>query len=71
MEGVYILLGDCITPDLLSLARDLLSTFYKDHQILYGDNNCSLNVHNVGLTLQRMCNLGDLYGHGLAFLLRI
>lgn len=51
VEGVYILLGDCITPDLLSLARDLLSTFYKDHQILYGDNNCSLNVHNVGAHL--------------------
>jgi len=47
-EGVYILLGDNITPDLLVLARELLSTFYKDHQVLYGDGNCSLNVHNVG-----------------------
>jgi len=51
VEGVYILLGDNITPDLLDLARDLLSTFYKDHQLLYGDGNCSLNVHNVGAHL--------------------
>ena len=51
VEGVYILLGDNITSDLLALARDLLSTFYKDHQLLYGDGNCSLNVHNVGAHL--------------------
>ena len=51
VEGVYILLGDNITPDLLALARDLLSRFYKDHQLLYGDSNCSLNVHNVGAHL--------------------
>ena len=51
VEGVYILLGDNITPDLLDLARDLLSTFYRDHQLLYGDGNCSLNVHNVGAHL--------------------
>lgn len=51
VEGVYILLGDNITPDLLAKARDLLSRFYRDHQVLYGDSNCSLNVHNVGAHL--------------------
>ena len=51
VEGVYILLGDNITPESLVLARDLLFRFYKDHQILYGDSNCSLNVHNVGAHL--------------------
>lgn len=51
MEGVYILLGDNITPELLAMARDLLLGFYKDHQVLYGDSNCSLNVHNVGAHL--------------------
>ena len=51
VEGVYILLGDNITPGSIDLARDLLSTFYKDHQLLYGDANCSLNVHNVGAHL--------------------
>lgn len=51
VEGVYILLGDNITPELLAMARDLLFRFYKDHQVLYGDSNCSLNVHNVGAHL--------------------
>ena len=51
VEGVYILLGDNITPELLAVARDLLFRFYKDHQVLYGDSNCSLNVHNVGAHL--------------------
>lgn len=51
VEGVYILLGDNITPDLLALARDTLSNFYKNHQALYGGSNCSLNVHNVGAHL--------------------
>lgn len=51
VEGVYILLGDNITPDLLALARDVLFNFYKNHQVLYGDSNCSLNVHNVGVHL--------------------
>ncbi len=51
VEGVYILLGDNITPDLLNLARDVLFNFYKNHQVLYGDSNCSLNVHNVGAHL--------------------
>lgn len=51
VEGVYIVLGDNITPGSIDLARDLLSTFYKDHQLLYGDGNCSLNVHNVGAHL--------------------
>ena len=51
VEGVYILLGDNITPPLMDLARDMLSNFYKNHQVLYGDANCSLNVHNVGAHL--------------------
>ena len=51
VEGVYILLGDNITPGSIDLARDLLSTFYKDHQLLYGDGSSSLNVHNVGAHL--------------------
>ena len=46
-----MLLGDNITPDLLDLARNLLSTFCKDRQLLYGDGNCSLNVHNVAAHL--------------------
>lgn len=51
VEGVYILLGDNITPELLALAKDLLATFYKNFQVLYGDGNCGLNVHNVGAHL--------------------
>jgi len=51
VEGVYILLGDNITPPLMDLARDMLSNFYKNHQVLYGDANCSLDVHNVGVHL--------------------
>ena len=51
VEGVYILLGDDITPDLLALAKDMLRNFYKKHQALYGDANCNLNVHNVGAHL--------------------
>lgn len=71
VEGVYILLGDNITPGSIDLARDLLSTFYKDHQLLYGDGNCSLNVHNVGAHLVNMCNHGGHFGLGPAFHLRI
>lgn len=35
-EGIYILLSDAITPTQLGRARDLLLTFYKDFQSLYG-----------------------------------
>jgi len=35
----------------MDLARDMLSNFYKNHQVLYGNANCSLNVHNVGAHL--------------------
>ena len=51
VEGIYILLGDDITPDLLALAKEMLFNFYKNHQVLYGDSNCTLNVHNVGAHL--------------------
>lgn len=36
-EGIYILLGDSITPNQLSRARDLLLRFYKDFAELYGN----------------------------------
>ena len=64
VEGVYILLEDNITPDLLALARDLLSNFDKNHQALYGDSNCSLNVHNVGncLVLPVLCYTDTAWG---------
>lgn len=35
-EGIFILLGDAITPSQLGRARDLLQAFYKDFQALYG-----------------------------------
>lgn len=35
-EGIYILLGDEISQSSLSRAGDLLNTFYKDFQELYG-----------------------------------
>lgn len=50
-EGVYILLGDGITPAQIARARDLLQTFYKDFQELYGNGSCGLNVHNTGAHL--------------------
>ena len=36
-EGIYIVLGDSITPNQLSRARDLLLRFYKDFAELYGN----------------------------------
>ena len=72
MEGVYILLGDDITPESLALARDLLFRFDKGQQILFADSNCSLNVHNVGAHIARYVHsLGDHFGHGHVFHLRI
>ena len=64
VEGVYILLEDNIKPDLLALARDLLSNFDKNHQALYGDSNRSLNVHNVGncLVLPVLCYTDTAWG---------
>ena len=43
-EGIYILLGYDIKPDLLALAKEMLFNFYKNHQVLYGDSNCTLKV---------------------------
>ena len=37
VEGIYILLGDAITPTQLSRAKYLLCLFYKDYQALYGE----------------------------------
>ena len=35
-HNLYILLSDALTPTQLGRARDLLLTFYKDFQSLYG-----------------------------------
>lgn len=37
-EGIFILLGDAITPFQLNRAKDLLHTFYRDFQSLYGES---------------------------------
>lgn len=50
-EGIYILLGDHITPQSLHKASDLLDQFYASFQRIYGDGSCGLNVHNIGMHL--------------------
>lgn len=50
-EGIFILRGDAITPLQLNRAKELLHTFYKDFQSLYGNGSCGLNVHNAGVHL--------------------
>lgn len=50
-EGIYILLGDSITPQALIRAESLLKKFYQSYSKLYGAGSCGLNVHNAGLHL--------------------
>jgi len=50
-EGIYLLLGDCITEGDLVRAEQLLDTFYRDFLGLYGEGSCGLNVHNIGAHL--------------------
>lgn len=50
-EGIYILLGDTISPAELSRAKILLNSFYSDFSELYGEPASGLNVHNVGCHL--------------------
>ena len=47
IEGLYILLGDNISPDQLLHAKKCLNVFYMNFTQLYGKNNCTLNLHNV------------------------
>ena len=61
IEGIYILLGDNITPANLERTSSALSQFYEDFSKLYGINNCSLNVHNVCHLARYVKNLGPLW----------
>ncbi|XP_021372025.1 uncharacterized protein LOC110462399 [Mizuhopecten yessoensis] len=56
-EGIHILLGDCITQQLLEKAFELLDQFYGSFQQLYGDGSCGLNVHNTGMHLYEYVKL--------------
>ena len=55
VEGTYMLLRDNIMTDLLALARDMLLNCYKNHQVLYGDSNRSLNVHKCWSPFSDLC----------------
>ena len=48
VEGIYILLGDNITTEQLDNAENILARYYADFAELYGRNNCTLNLHNIG-----------------------
>ncbi|XP_022809908.1 uncharacterized protein LOC111346919 [Stylophora pistillata] len=70
-EGIFILLGDAITPLQLNRAKELLHTFYKDFQSLYGNGSCGLNVHNAGVHLADYVQDGDRFGLAQPLVLRI
>ena len=48
VEGIYILLRDNISHHQLDRAQDLLKTFHEQFADLYGANNMTLNLHNIG-----------------------
>ena len=52
VEGIYLLLGDQISYEILDRAEWVLKTFYQQFENLYGRNNMTLNLHNVG---QHLC----------------
>ena len=47
-EGIYLLLGDQISSEEIDRATALLDSFYEELPLLYGEQSCGLNVHNVG-----------------------
>lgn len=51
VEGSYLLLSDKITNQDLQRADYVLAEFYREFAVLYGTNNCTLNLHNVGCHL--------------------
>lgn len=56
-EGIYLLLGDAITPSELERADKMLQKFYSEFAGLYGAGSCGLNVHNIGLHMVYYVNL--------------
>lgn len=53
VEGIYILLGDNISDSQMERAELVLTMFYNQFSKIYGENNCTLNLHNA------CCHLPD------------
>ncbi len=63
-SGLFILLGNNISPQDLQKASKMLSKFYKQLPVLYGKGTCGLNVHNIGVHLAEfVANFGPLWCH--------
>lgn len=47
VEGIHLLLMECISSQNLKRAKTLIHAFYRNSTELYGDNFAGLNVHNL------------------------
>ena len=63
VEGIYILLSDVIDEEKLVRADMVLTSFYQQFEVLYGKNNCTLNIHNVSHLTQYVKQLGPLWAY--------
>lgn len=61
VHGVYTLLGDRITDDMLSHAKACLEKFATDMETLYGLTSCTFNVHLMTHLADGVKNCGPLW----------
>ena len=47
-EAIYILVSDTISESDILRSRYLCEEFYRQFAELYGEENCGLNIHNIG-----------------------
>jgi hypothetical protein len=60
-SAVYILLKSAITPEDMMIAREKLSTFTKNFEVLYGPINNTYNVHMVSHLCDSVYYCGPLW----------
>lgn len=61
VEGIYILVSDDITSLTMNRAERVLSELYHLIPQLYGFQNCSLKLHNLGHFIDYVKKLGPLW----------
>ncbi|WAR13401.1 hypothetical protein MAR_027581 [Mya arenaria] len=71
VEGIYLLLGDCNSEKQMERAELVLCEFYNSFGKLYGENICTLNLHNACSHLLQYVKLLGPGGHGRVFLSKI
>lgn len=60
-SSVYMLLGRSITPETLSLAETRLNEFANEYEILYGQENVTMNIHLCHHAGRNVVNLGPFW----------